>query len=64
MTPAQLQSANIRRFETLLQGEHDAERRLTITRLLAEEQVKPLSAYPDASPRSPSADSGQTGGST
>jgi hypothetical protein len=47
MSPAELKRLNIRHFERLLVSERDPGQRAVIERLLAEEQAKDDSAYPE-----------------
>ncbi len=47
MTPTELKSANIKRFEGLIKEQPDQVRLGVLQRLLREERDKPLSAYPE-----------------
>lgn len=47
MTPTELKSANIKRFEDLIKEQPDQARLAVLQRLLREERDKPLSTYPE-----------------
>lgn len=52
MTPAELRQANIDRYLRMLGSEAEPEKQVVIRKLLAEERLKPDSAYPAAQPKS------------
>jgi hypothetical protein len=51
MTPAELRQANIDRFVRMLALESDPEKQTVVEKLLAEERLKPDSAYPVSQPK-------------
>lgn len=60
MTPTELKSANIKRFEDLIKEQPDQARLAVLQRLLREETDKPLSAYPEeARPQGPDPEVGR-----
>ncbi|MES2342100.1 MAG: hypothetical protein V4597_10505 [Pseudomonadota bacterium] len=56
MAPEALRALNITHFERLLMSEREPDQRRVIEQLLAEERLKPLSAYPCEDSERPGAD--------
>jgi hypothetical protein len=53
MTAAELKQANLDHFKRLLEHTADPRERLRIEELIAEERLKPVSAYPISESRPP-----------